>query len=501
MALAPIVIWIIILAIRAASASAPQSRGVEVATGWDTSAVVRITVGLAWFVVSGLVLSALGDNPDASALARLIALAIGLAAIGVVLFAPWQVLLLLAKRAHPKVVYYAAKTALPFARSGESHASAVLLSALAVAYRGPADKATRKWLWARLETDVSARGTFGTAYGVIEALEARAAREQKRPRAAYAHAERGRLLLGTVTFMSSAGVPNEVRRLAHELLDLECVERGMWGGLESTAEALLTKVTRALHEFSRLRFDEADNEKVAARTRKRAASPLVEALYARPTERPLIKSAADAQSRACRDYLSLLAYEPLTPRAGLQVLRTLDILLSPGHDDSLIPVELWEDEPHVDALQDEVATAIAETIHRGHGVPVFAMPGFGPISARVHQKLEVAVLQDVERTFAKMIASTESKSRGEPRTEWLEAAQGRGVYRRVQLILGNDAAARVWPRFLYAYSHFGVKLSETWPRRRPLAHAVFKCLEEEALRLEDAHHVALFRKNLGVTSG
>ena len=69
------------------------------------------------------------------------------------------------------------------------------------------------------------------------------------------------------------------------------------------------------------------------------------------------------------------------------------------------------------------------------------------------------------------------------------------------MLLGTPAAAEIYPRFVHLYCNVGVELSERFPRMRPLAHAVFKCLSGEALRFQDAENVSQQAHNMHVTSG
>ena len=65
----------------------------------------------------------------------------------------------------------------------------------------------------------------------------------------------------------------------------------------------------------------------------------------------------------------------------------------------------------------------------------------------------------------------------------------------------GEAGKTVWPHFVFVYGNFGVQLSEEEPRMRPLAHAVFKCLHGDAVRLEDADNVKQQAHNMKVTAG
>jgi hypothetical protein len=75
------------------------------------------------------------------------------------------------------------------------------------------------------------------------------------------------------------------------------------------------------------------------------------------------------------------------------------------------------------------------------------------------------------------------------------------AFRRIEQTFGTAAAAQVWPEYGHVYCKLGVLFAETRPRRRPLAHAVFESLRQDAQRFGDEAHAAQNTRNTLVTSG
>jgi hypothetical protein len=504
------IVWLVILLIRVFSSSATTVTGSSTAPVGFTG-VVRFMIGFAWGVLSLFAIGQLVhviDTPSIATMGLFGAETATLAGLGAWLFFPWPILRKLSRDSNPKLVYWLTRFSFVFAFTGETRAAAILLAALTAAHQGIAPKDLRHWLWSLLKSEDSDLGTFGAAFGLLEALEAGAARKKNKLEKAHFHAERSRWLLGTVTYMSPRGVPAPVLALVYELLDLDSAERGMWGGID-TPDANLTELTRAMRDWTKVHLEPNGDKKAADKSRAHAASPLLESLYARPRDVPNPPDAKHARSRACFDYLALSRGEPIGVRASLNLLITFDMLLHPGSPDTLLSPEIAGDEETMNAVHDDVAEELARALYRSPGVPIFALASPGPISSRVYAKLEVLLLADLEREFAAMIEGNKAHpqgfgrvlARGDALAEWLDASRVRGLYRRVQFSLGDPAAQQVWPRLMFAYCNYGVKLSEHWPRRRPLAHAVFNCLYGEALRFQDLDRVNLLGKNKSVTAG
>ena len=91
--------------------------------------------------------------------------------------------------------------------------------------------------------------------------------------------------------------------------------------------------------------------------------------------------------------------------------------------------------------------------------------------------------------------------RRSPLDDWLDASLLRSLYRRLELTLGEAAAARVFPRFRSIYWKLALQLSENYPRMRPLAHAAFAVLYRDAVRFGDETNIPILTKNLAITRG
>ena len=124
----------------------------------------------------------------------------------------------------------------------------------------------------------------------------------------------------------------------------------------------------------------------------------------------------------------------------------------------------------------------------------------GAISARVYQKLETHVMSELQSALAAVRERTVRLVRGTNRDEWLEVSCVRALFRRLEYTLGTAAAGAQAGAMFFNYGNFGVMLSESVPRRRPLAHAVFHCLRNEANRFHNADALRREMKNMTVTS-
>ncbi len=499
------VIWAVLLVIRLVTAtSGARTPTATQSLSMGPAAYGRLLlafVGFGTVTVAAFDVAAVLTAPGPATIIPLVGATAALGALSLWLFFPWQLVRRFSRTSTPRLVYWVSRISLVFAFTNETRATAILLAAITAAHRGHAPKELRKWLWELLRTERSDRGTFGAAYGVLEALEAAAARKRGKLEKAHQHAERSRWLLGTITYMSPRALPWPVLSLVYELLDLDSIERGVWGAL-NTPEPHLTNLTRGVRDWTAVRLREDGDAVAAEKSRKRAGSTFLEDLYARPREIDIPKDASAARSRACHDYLKLTRGEPVSPRAAMNLLVTFDLLLLPESRDTVVPAQLRSDDEMVESIQEDVAESLTQALYRSAAVPVHALEHPGPISSRVYAKLENLLLADLERELVAMIDSNKFgvAMRDDAMTEWLAAARARGLYRRVQFVLGDAAAARVWPRLMFAYCNFGVKLSETLPRRRPLAYAVFNCLHGEALRFQDLDRVELLTRNKNATA-
>jgi len=415
------------------------------------------------------------------------------------LFFAWPILRAIARRGRPTLVYRLAHLSLIFPWTGETYAGATLLAGIAFAHRGAVTKKEVAWLQSRLEKETRFLGTFGAAYALIEALKAKRARDKHRTRAAVEHAQRARTLFGTLTYMSPRAIPKGVLRFAYEYLALDDARLGHWGGVLLAPKSDATTVVRALGGWVRDREDEKPKP-WEIRARKKLASPVVEGLFTRPKESTAPKDATEARAHLARDYHALLRGEPLGPRASLNLLALLDMFTHPEYPETLLPEEIRSDEALVDSIHDDLARSLQDAFLR-IGVPIYALKNIGPISARVYQGLEAALLDELKTALDRCNEHKKLQHRRDAFAEWLEVSYVRAVYRRVEFTLGPEAAARVWRPFAYGYCNLGVLLSETWPRSRPLAFAIFRVLSLEAHRFKDEEQARQQLHNMTVTSG
>lgn len=420
---------------------------------------------------------------------------------------PFPLLHRLARTGHHRLVYYLAHLFVVFAKRGETHAAASLLSGLALAYRGGATRSELEWLLRRISTNQGILGTAGAAYAVYGALSANLSRREGRRAEADDLAQTARILLGTMTYLSPIGAPKPVMKIAFELLGCDDARRGHWGALLLAPWEQCTKTLRIFRAYVKTRLEKSDDNtrevQRALALAKKSKSPFVEALFARVDEPPPPSTVNEARQRAVQTYLSLARNEAVGPRTVVNMLATFDVVTHPEFPENVLSDEVKADPEAIDAFHESVADALAAPIAKNLIVPLYALAprGFGPVSARVYQKVETALFGELERAIRAIDERCDHHLRRDPFGEWLEVSQVRSIYRRIRATLGDDAARHVWPVFCRGYCRLGVQLSETWPRMRPLAHAVFKVLHSEAVRFEDAANIEQQAHNVAVTSG
>jgi hypothetical protein len=208
----------------------------------------------------------------------------------------------------------------------------------------------------------------------------------------------------------------------------------------------------------------------------------------------------DARARARATYVELVRGDPVGVNAQMRMLFVLDALMSPEFEHTAIPTELRDDEALLGSLQDEVADVIAKLFAEAPP-PIGALEAYGPISGRVHQKLESMLFDAFARSSDRIVERGKQELRDDATIEWLEVSHARMAFRRIEHAFGTAAAAQVWPRHAHAYTTLGVLLAETHPRRRPLAHAVFKSVRDDAERFGDEANMSLHERNVSVTCG
>ncbi len=457
-----------------------------------------LVVGWIGFIVYTLATTLDDARPVSIALAwKLAVIATGAS----LFFFAWPILHALTRLGRPKLVYRLAHVALLFPSTGETYSGGCLLALLALARRGDVTAEERAWVKERLLKEQRHLGTYATACALHLWLEARAARDDGRLAEAQDLTHRGRIVLGTVTYASDLGVPRPVRKVVFELLGLDDARLGRWGTLEIAPEKALSPLSRALRAWTRERMMKKPAEPKAARLRRRLDSPLIEKLYARDEALPSGENAKEMLARAQRDFQVLAGGGAIGPRNILNLLVRFDLLMHPEFPETLLPEAIRSDEELVASIHEDVAAALTEPILR-EGAPLFAMNQYGPVSARVYQRVEAALLGEMDRMLRTFDERTKAGLRGYgPFDEWLEASQLRSIYRRIEMALGPEAVASVYPYFAYTYGNLGVMFAETEPRMRPLAHAIFKCLSGEAARFEDQENIKQQAHNLKVTAG
>ena len=507
------VIFVLIIVVRAL-AHIYQSRGgaartVETArTARTWRATLWWLLFLGWVLLSVLTLAAtlsLLQHDAVVTSADLLGLTWMLAVVGVGLSAfvlAWPILRALARRGWAKLVYRLAHAVLLFPNTGETYSGACLLALLALAHRGDVTAEERDWVKARLRKETRHLGTYATACALHLLLEARAARDDGRLREAHELVHRARIVLGTVTYVSDRGVPAPVRKIVWELLGLDDARLGRWGSLEIAPEAALTPLAYVLRAWTRERLMDKPSETKTARVRRRLRSSAIEKLFARPETAPPPREEARAVwARARRDFLVLARGGSIGPRSMMNLLVRFDLVTHPEFPETILPEAIRSDEELVASIHDDIAGALTEVVLR-EGAPLFALKAYGPISARVYQRVEAELFGEMDRTLRRLDERTKAGRRGDgPFEEWLEASQIRSLYRRIEMALGPEAAANVYPHFAFTYCNLGVMLSETQPRMRPLAHAIFKCLSGEATQFDDKENIKQQEHNMKVTAG
>lgn len=539
----------IIFAIRAlAGGTQAASQGIQVPQYATTSrSLLWPLIGIAWLIFSIVVVvdtAELHHWPGALAAFTLavswVVVLVGAAA----LFFAWPILRRLARLGRPKLVYYLAHVVLLFPRTGETYSGACVLASLALAHRGASTPQEREWVKTRIAKERRHLGTYATACALHQMLEARAARDEGRIQDAYELGERARTLLGTITYLSPRGIPGGVRKVAYELLALDDARNGRWGFLELVPEKSLTPVARVLRAFGReklghvptatiekltkkrqkklddakkrgITLTEKDLEETievvvdrkAERIRRSLASPILDALFVRPTESVPPQTAHSAWIRTRKLFLALMRGEPVGPRALMNLLVGFDMLLHPENPETLLPEEIKSNAEITAEIHDEIAKAIAPRL-LAMGAPLYLLNIYGPISARVYQYVETELFGEMDRVFKALQERFKldkqfnmGMGREDPFTEWCRVSSVRALYRRAEMHLGTAAVARIYPVFAHRYCNLGVELSEHYPRMRPLAHAVFKCLSGEAARFNDAENIKQQAHNMLVTSG
>jgi hypothetical protein len=467
---------------------------------WGIVAVAGVLVALP---VGILVLGALLDNPSAASVGAALAFAAAVGGGAVAFGWTWTLLHPLARRGNFRLVYYAAQISPLFLATENTRGGALLLSALALAYAPSCTEAERDFLARRLAKETRGAAAYGAALALWHALEARAAREAGNAARAVELEDNAWALFGTVTYMSPKAAPPPVRRVAEEYLALDSARRGQWGGIEAAAKSwdtrTVTTAGRAMLAFVNEKLKGNARDEADAQALRDLGSPIVDRIFARERmDAP--RNTAEARARAGQTYLTLVRREYVTPRMVLAMLATYDVLLDPGFLETALPLEVRGDEELVSGVHDSVAESIAQVLVPS-GAPLFMLSRFGPISARVHARLESALFQDLARSLARLDERRAEGTRLDARAEWLDVSLVRARYRRLQHTLGDAAVARVHPQFAYSYGNLGVELCNKGPRRRPLAHAIFRALHGESLRTGHQESIALQAKNMRITEG
>jgi hypothetical protein len=468
---------------------------------WFTARWTLIAVfwGGAIFVTAVAVIAALtSPRHDSSTIAIDSALFVFFATSGFFFYFPWITLMRVARFGNPRRAYYVAHAFRFSYTTGEPYGSACFCAALAIARRGAPTRAELDWIQTRLAKETRALGVFGAALALLQALEGRLAEDEGRHRDADEFRDRARILFGTTTYLSKSAIPRAIRIFANEYLALDSATRGEWGALESVEPQNASPIVRALRGWSQKNLLKSET-KEDWRTRRAATLPIAEALAKRADHEPKQMNADQLFARMNRDYVALLKGRRMTPRAILNLLTALDIFFDVRSPECRLPPELRFDEEAIAEVGDAIASSVFEAL-RSRGAPVFALRMHGSISARVYQKLESCVIGELNAAMGSMRERTTRMIRGSNREEWLEVSRVRALFRRVEYTLGTPAAGSLANALIFNYGNFGVMLSETIPRRRPLAHAVFHVLRNEAGRFQQIDALARENKNMVVTS-
>lgn len=480
-----------------ATSSSPKPRFDRWSTvGWWGAMAVAVAV--AWLDLVAPLLGPTPAMPTAGAMLR----GTAFAASALWLVVAWHALERLSPHLPPRVVYWLARMSLVCPHTGEARAGAVLLGGIALAHRPSSTRASRAWLRKRLEQEHRYRGTAASAQALLAALDAASARRAgDRARADRLDADAD-ALLGTVAYLSPSAVPATVRAWAEELLGLRAARRGQWGMFLAppltTSPRPLTRLLRAWVSDGR-RATAAASSWEALRPKVR--SPILDGLFARVPPAALSVDVSGLHALASQAVAALVRGVWVAPGHLLVMLRAYDELLSPETEGSLVPPELAGDDAEVARLHDEAARALARILS-GKEIPLFLLHGvMGPVSARVYTLLENELLAELEAALSAAGEKAALVARAPAKVEWLVVSRIRATYRRAQRTFGDAVNASMWPAVLVKYGKFGVMLSETAPRRRALAHAVFACLHKEATDLGDVLNQRIQARNLTVTAG
>ncbi len=182
--------------------------------------------------------------------------------------------------------------------------------------------------------------------------------------------------------------------------------------------------------------------------------------------------ATEARDRAAQTYVTLSRGGAASARSIGAMFYAYDRLLDPNDADTIVPSELQGDEAFVVGVQERLADGIASALSL-RGAPLFRLATGGPISARVFQRLETKVTDDLTKAVTRWEERSKTRIRRTPTEDWDDVATLRMLFRRLEITLGPHAAARYFSRYNSVYWKLGSELSEQEPRMRPLAHAVF----------------------------
>jgi hypothetical protein len=502
-ALVPIVFLLVRLVVRASQASQGKAAPLVLPDPrrlfWGVVAIFGLIVALPLGLA---LLGAAIDRPSPGSIAALVTLVAAVAG-GVLAYGwTWSLLHRVARRGHHRLVYYLAQLSPLFVSSDNTRGGALVLSAMALAYRPSCTQVERAFVARRLAKERRGGAAFGAALAVWHSLEARAARDADDAARALELEDCAWSLFGTVTYMSGKATPLPVRRVAEEYLALDSARRAQWGGIEAASASFhartSTPARRAMVAYlNKLKGQEPDRDD--ARVLESLASPVIDRLFAREAREQKLGT-AEARAWATRTYVALVQRKPVSPRAAVAMLSIYDALLDPRSPDTLLPPEVREDEALVASVHDEVAGSLAEVL-APVGVPVYALGRFGPVSARVHALLETNLLQDLARSLKHLDERHRTGTRLDARSEWLDTSLVRARYRRVQYTLGEAAATRLQQGFAFSYGNLGVGMTSRAPLRRPLSHAIFNVLHGEALRCANQASIMLQLRNMKITEG
>jgi hypothetical protein len=423
----------------------------------------------------------------------------------------------------PRTLYLLGQLLFVFSRTDETVSGALLLAAMTLARRGPATDAERAWLWTKLKKQERGLGTFAVATAVTFLLEARAARDDRQLTAAHEATLLARALLGTVSYASDKGAPGVVRKLAGDLHALVSAELGDWGFVGIAEDQWLTDEVRALRaavieHIGDPRQGQAEIEppvasafahlvqmttRALSRKRKPAPPSLLGDTFARrfadakaaPTEVPFETAQRDARAI----HAALSRGEIVGGNEQFLLLAVFDVLLSPEAPHTVIPEAMREDEGAVAAMQDDVADGIARLLVNVPP-PLGAIKTYGPISARVHGKLESVLQTELHTCCERINRRLKDRWRGTAYEEWMEATKVRLAYRRLEQALGTPAARQAWALYASSAVRLGVAFSETFPRRRPLSYCIFHSLYKDAHRFGDVANMRQQGHNMRVTA-